>query len=506
MTPGKSHLVFLNWSVRVGAFVVLSIGAAVLVGWAANVAFLKTLLPGLASMKFNTAIGFVAAATSLLSYRPAPSRPPWRRRVARALAIFVVVLGGLNLLEDTFGLDLGIDQLVVHDPGAVIGPGRMAPGTALNFIFFGLSMLALRASRPQIASVANWLVGVPFFLSTLAILGYAYGVSSLYKVGPFTSMALHTALAFFVLSLSLLAANPSHGIASLLASEGAGGAVARRLLPTIPLTLFFVGWLCLLGLEAGFYDTPFGLALMVLLSIAVSMFSISATASALRTVDIQRKRAEDDIVQLNVGLERTVAVRTAELTQSSANLRAANVALETLSLHDALTGLANRRSFDGYLATQIALARRHKRPLALVLCDVDRFKAYNDHKGHPAGDAVLKQISDVLRAVCRRPTDMAARYGGEEFCLVLPDTDRVGADLIAEAARSAIERLGIAHGRSPASSFVTISGGVANLLDGLRLRRAHREPPTRCCIRRNASGRNRTPSDHAPRSIQAATA
>ena len=106
MTPGKSHLVFLNRSVRVGAFVVLSIGAAVLVGWAANVAFLKTLLPGLASMKFNTAIGFVAAATSLLSYRPAPSRPPWRRRVARALAVFVVVLGDLTCLRIPSGWTL----------------------------------------------------------------------------------------------------------------------------------------------------------------------------------------------------------------------------------------------------------------------------------------------------------------------------------------------------------------------------------------------------------------
>jgi len=61
------------------------------------------------------------------------------------------------------------------------------------------------------------------------------------------------------------------------------------------------------------------------------------------------------------------------------HLAAANSALEELSLHDALTGLANRRFFDQYLATQIAVARRHKRPLALVLCDIDNFKAYNDH-------------------------------------------------------------------------------------------------------------------------------
>lgn len=157
----------------------------------------------------------------------------------------------------------------------------------------------------------------------------------------------------------------------------------------------------------------------------------------------------------------------ARLAQLSGELGAANKSLEQLSLHDALTGLANRRFFDKYLADQIAISRRHKRTLALVLCDVDAFKAYNDCYGHQAGDECLKQIAPALRSCCGRPADMVARYGGEEFAMILPDTDLIGAAQIAEAARDAIAQLRIPHAQSPAALFVSISGGVAVLLPNI---------------------------------------
>jgi diguanylate cyclase (GGDEF)-like protein len=154
----------------------------------------------------------------------------------------------------------------------------------------------------------------------------------------------------------------------------------------------------------------------------------------------------------------------ARLAQLSAALRLTNQALENLSLHDGLTNLANRRFFDTYLTAQIVIAHRHQRILALVLCDVDAFKAYNDHYGHQAGDECLKQVAAALQSCCRRPGDMAARYGGEEFALVLPDTELVGAVQIAEAAREAVARLKIPHEHSIAGAYVSVSGGVAVLL------------------------------------------
>jgi diguanylate cyclase (GGDEF)-like protein len=99
--------------------------------------------------------------------------------------------------------------------------------------------------------------------------------------------------------------------------------------------------------------------------------------------------------------------------------------------------------------------------------DVDAFKAYNDHYGHPAGDECLKKIAAALRSCCRRPGDIAARYGGEEFAMILPDTELVGAARIAEGAREAIAQLKIPHEHSPASPCCSISGGVAVLLPAI---------------------------------------
>jgi diguanylate cyclase (GGDEF)-like protein len=154
----------------------------------------------------------------------------------------------------------------------------------------------------------------------------------------------------------------------------------------------------------------------------------------------------------------------ARLAQLSVELGDANEALEHLSLHDALTDLANRRFFDAYLAGQISVARRFKRTVALVMYDVDAFKAYNDHYGHQAGDECLKQVAVALRSCCHRPSDMIARYGGEEFAMILPDTELMGAALIAERAREAVVLLNIPHANSPAGPFLSISGGVAVLL------------------------------------------
>jgi diguanylate cyclase (GGDEF)-like protein len=153
----------------------------------------------------------------------------------------------------------------------------------------------------------------------------------------------------------------------------------------------------------------------------------------------------------------------ARLVRLSSELAAVNDKLLQLSLHDGLTELANRRRFDEFLAEQLAVSARHRLPLALLLIDVDHFKAYNDHYGHPAGDECLKRVAAALSGCCRRPADLAARYGGEEFALILPDTNQAGAAKLAEAARAAVEGLGIEHARSSAGPRLSVSIGVAAL-------------------------------------------
>jgi len=128
-----------------------------------------------------------------------------------------------------------------------------------------------------------------------------------------------------------------------------------------------------------------------------------------------------------------------------------------------LTGIPNRRNFDGFIDLEWRQAIRGGAPLSLIMIDIDNFKEYNDTYGHHAGDKCLKQVAKLLSASLKRPRDLLARYGGEEFVIVLPGTDEIGAYLIAKLLRSQIEALKIAHSSSSASKYVTISLGVATI-------------------------------------------
>lgn len=134
--------------------------------------------------------------------------------------------------------------------------------------------------------------------------------------------------------------------------------------------------------------------------------------------------------------------------------------VEVMSRTDPLTGIANRRSLTDMLDTEWRRGLRAHTPVAVILLDVDFFKSYNDTYGHPAGDACLVKLAQVLREACRRPVDLAARYGGEEFAVALPDTTLDGALKVAQVIRKDLAGLGIPHGGSP-YGMVTVSMGLA---------------------------------------------
>jgi len=134
--------------------------------------------------------------------------------------------------------------------------------------------------------------------------------------------------------------------------------------------------------------------------------------------------------------------------------------LERLSLTDGLTGVANRRRFDAFIEHEWRRGARLKRPMAILLIDVDDFKRFNDNYGHAAGDECLRQVAQVLSRVNGRPTDLFARYGGEEFAAVLSETGAAGALQVARDMVEAVRSLSIPHAHSRAADFVTISMGI----------------------------------------------
>ena len=159
----------------------------------------------------------------------------------------------------------------------------------------------------------------------------------------------------------------------------------------------------------------------------------------------------------NESLETKVRMRTSELED-------ANRKLSDLTVTDALTGLANRRRFDAVFADEWSRACRSGQSLAIIMLDIDFFKLYNDHYGHPAGDDCLRAVAQVLQTSARRAGDLVARYGGEEFVVVAADSDRETALELAETMRRSVELLAMPHDVSPASNVVTVSLGVAAIV------------------------------------------
>lgn len=203
--------------------------------------------------------------------------------------------------------------------------------------------------------------------------------------------------------------------------------------------------------EPRFYETGWFLALSALVAIGVG-----AGVFAMRVRRLKRNEQR---------LTRLVQERTAELSETNAQLEVANEALELLATADALTGLANRRRFDHFMQVEWHRADRTRQPLALLMIDVDHFKAYNDTYGHHGGDAVLRKVASVLRLAATRLSDLAARHGGEEFAVVLVETSPEGALAVAEFVRRSVEELKIPHSASP-FGVLTVSLGVATRTDG----------------------------------------
>jgi diguanylate cyclase (GGDEF)-like protein len=188
------------------------------------------------------------------------------------------------------------------------------------------------------------------------------------------------------------------------------------------------------------YQTRWFLAFATLVALG-SAFGVYR----LRTHQLRKRNDE---------MERTVSEKTEALRQ-------ANDHLSKLSFADALTGLANRRRLDETLELEWRRAARLQSWLAVIIVDIDEFKAYNDALGHPEGDKCLVAVAEVIRDAASRAGDFAARYGGEEFLIIAPGSDHAAAMAHAEMIRSACETRMIAHPASKVGAVVTISLGVS---------------------------------------------
>jgi diguanylate cyclase (GGDEF)-like protein len=237
------------------------------------------------------------------------------------------------------------------------------------------------------------------------------------------------------------------GAIALAAVAGVGQTEILVLLPLIVLGPFF------------FLGLPYRMALTAVIP-AAAAFVVSAIVFEIPTPVILRLATFLVIAVISCA----VAARHLETRSRTTFLQGRLLA--ELAEHDALTGTKNRRVLDGHLSRLWQQGIEDRRAIAVLLIDVDHFKAFNDLYGHQAGDQALYQIAKTLQDIAIRPLDIVARYGGEEFAVVMYDVNARQAQDFAERMRLAVLNLGIPHRGSRNAGKVTISVGVAAGLPG----------------------------------------
>ncbi len=308
-----------------------TLAALVLFGWAANIQVLKSIRPGFPNMKPNGALCLLALSVAVwLAHDP-------RRRlgpiVARALAGFAALVGGLTLVEYFSGWNLHIDQALFAESGLLLfpaSPGRMALVTALCFVLLGFALVALR--QPRLTGLAQAAALLTGSLCLLGVNSYLYGIHRFEGIGAYAGAAVHTSCGILLLSLAILFCCPSRGVMRAIAMPAPGGVMALRLLPRVLLLPSVLGWIRWQGQLLGYYDTAFGLALFTTINAICFVFLIWSTASLLNRLDQTRLQADAEVRLLNDTLEARVAERTAELRESEQRFRSTIDAVKDYSI------------------------------------------------------------------------------------------------------------------------------------------------------------------------------
>lgn len=368
--------------------------------------------------------------------RPAKHRVAWLPKyLIRSLAI-----AGLLVVVLIAGL--------AGSPGSSGGLTLPPPHTilCLGLLFFAaIAATYQRVSALIIMQVAGMVVMI---IAASAVIGHLFGTRSPVLMGFSASrgavgMALPTAVCLLALGGGVMAyAGRDFFIAVPVRRFLAFRAVAL-LMVSLSAGPVLLGWLIATWGWSDRYGRDSALAMLVVLNGFLQLPVILHVARKLFFHEYQLKQTAESL--------RITLAEKEELAEK----------LRLMTLRDALTGLGNRRAFEEELDKVWRRCQRAHAPVALLFVDIDHFKRYNDHYGHPAGDACLAVIARLLAETAGRAGDLAARLGGEEFVLLLPDTTAEGAMHLAARLHERLQASAPAHAASGVADRVTVSVGAA---------------------------------------------
>lgn len=401
-----------------GSLVVALVGFIVILAWVFDIPLLKGILPNLPTMKVNTALCFLLGGTSLALWHWQGKREKDKGKrkfqiLSLSLAFLIALIALLTLLEYGFNVNLGIDEFLIQQPepmGSTAVRGRMAPNTALAFLFEGSALLLLSVNRPNYLAAQGMAVGGGL-IGFVGLLGYVYGSVYFYTASSYTGMAVHTAIAFLLLASGILCARPDRGLMPLLCSDGAGSLMARRLLPFAIFVPLVVGGLSEMGYKSHLYTKEVEAALSTTLDIILFSGLAGWNAYKLNHLDSHRIRTQLARQQANEQLQqelrsRQQAEEALQVSQArlAGILEVANDAIISVDEHQRIT-LFNHgaEQIFGYSASEVL-----GQPLNLLT--PTRFAAaHHQHVsnfGHSAG---------IARRMGERKEIFARRKDGTEF-------------------------------------------------------------------------------------------
>ncbi len=294
------------------ACLAMAIGCAGLIGWFTGIRSLTTLRPGWSAMKVNAALALIAAGAALLLNALHHGERGPARQAARLCAVFMIAMASATLTEFVFGVDLGIDQLLVVEPASGLGaahPGRIAPLAIPIFEILGICLLTMTSTKSLWRMLASTLALLVIVACMAILLGYVLGASELYTAtGRFSPIAANTALGSLLLGSGIVFTNLPAGPLRRLTSPYLGGVMLREMLPVIVALTTAILWLRLMAQSAGlFISVEFGVAsagVAIMISMAVILIWY---AGVLDRLDGARRRGDEQLRKLQATLDQSRA-------------------------------------------------------------------------------------------------------------------------------------------------------------------------------------------------------